>query len=132
MNCWNSSGISEEFQRFHLFQSFSSNFPWLQWNSTKMVERFFSGNTLKYISWWVYFQGFTVYQKKNLCWVNTVNVLILAIKQHNIKLSCVSSIFLISLIKRSWCLDCIYGMVVMNNLGFPTGKNTGIPILNTV
>ena len=34
MNCWNSSGISEKFQRFHLFQSFSSNFPWLQWNST--------------------------------------------------------------------------------------------------
>ena len=34
MNCWNSSGISEEFQRFHLFQSFSSHFPWLQWNST--------------------------------------------------------------------------------------------------
>ena len=34
MNCWNSSGILEEFQRFHLFQSFSSNFPRLQWNST--------------------------------------------------------------------------------------------------
>ena len=34
MNCWNSRGISEEFQRLHLFQSFSSNFPWLQWNST--------------------------------------------------------------------------------------------------
>ena len=34
MNYWNSSGISEKFQGFHLFQSFSSNFPWLQWNST--------------------------------------------------------------------------------------------------
>ena len=34
MNCWSCGGISEEFQRFHLFQSFSSNFPWLQWNST--------------------------------------------------------------------------------------------------
>ena len=34
MNCLNSSGISEEFQKFHLFLSFSSNCPWLQWNST--------------------------------------------------------------------------------------------------
>ena len=34
MNCWNSSGIPEEFQSFHLFQSFSSNIPWVQLNST--------------------------------------------------------------------------------------------------
>ena len=36
MDCWNSSRISKEFQRFHLFQSFSSNFPLLQWNSTRI------------------------------------------------------------------------------------------------
>ena len=75
--------------------------------------------TLKCISWWVYVHSFTVYQKKNFNWVNNVNVSILTIKQNNIKLSCVSSIFLINLIKRSWCSHCIYGMVVMNNLGFP-------------
>ena len=34
MNCWNSIRISEEFHRSHLFHSFSSNFQWLQWNST--------------------------------------------------------------------------------------------------
>ena len=34
VNSWNSSEISEEFQRFHLFQSLSSNYAWLQWNST--------------------------------------------------------------------------------------------------
>ena len=34
MNCWNSREIWEEFQRFNLCQSFSSNFLWLQWSST--------------------------------------------------------------------------------------------------
>ena len=49
MNCWNSMGISEEFQRFHLFQSLPSNFPWLRWNSTGIPPEwwkdFLVGNT---------------------------------------------------------------------------------------
>ena len=37
MTCWNSSGVSEESQRFHLFQSFSSNFVKLRWNSNTIL-----------------------------------------------------------------------------------------------
>ena len=43
MNCWNYSGISEEFQRFYLFQLFSSHFPWLQWNSTGIPPEWWKG-----------------------------------------------------------------------------------------
>ena len=51
MNCWHSSGVSNEFQRFHLFQSFSSNYPWLQWNSTGILPE-----------WW---KDFLVGKNKN-------------------------------------------------------------------
>ena len=55
MNCWNSSGISEEFQgNFRgilevpfvpvIFQCFSMTPVEFHWNSAGVVERFFSGS----------------------------------------------------------------------------------------
>ena len=44
----------------------------------------------------IIFWGFTVNQKKDLNWVNVVNLLMLAIKQNIMKLPCMTSISLIS------------------------------------
>lgn len=60
-----------------------------------------------------------VYEKEKVKIFNAVNVLMLAIKQGSMKL-CVSFIFLISLIGKTWCSRCISGTVVINNLGFLT------------
>ena len=71
MNLWNSSGISEEFQRFHLFQLFSSNFPWLQWNSTGIPPEWWKDFLVgSYSSWNKLVRHVALLVKIKQNWVN--------------------------------------------------------------
>ena len=81
MNCWNSSGISEEFQRFHLFQSFSSHFPRLQWNSTGIPPERWKDFLVGYPVESVKYLGVKI--DSNLNWLFQVNDLSVKLNRAN-------------------------------------------------